>query len=504
MNGMRFRNIGVIVAAALTASCTVGPDYFKPSAPMPDAYKEAKGWKVANPREAGSGQPWWSIYDDPVLDGLEKQIDISNQNLKAAEAAYREAVTLIAQAQSQFYPTLSVSGSAQRQAPLIPGTGSPSNRAQNQFATTGAASWEPDIWGKVRRTIESESAAAQASAAELAAARLSAQITLATDYFELRSTDEQRRLLDAAVVAYTESLRITQNQYAVGNAALAAVLEARTQLEQTQAQAINTGVARAQFEHAIAVLAGKPPGNFSVAVAAPMPSRVPVVPTGLPSTLLERRPDIAAAERTMQEANAQIGAAVAAYYPDVTLSGSIGVASPALDTLFAASSALWAIGSGVSDTLFDAGLRAAQVAQARAVYDENVADYRQTVLAAFQQVEDDLAALRILADQAVAEDTTVKDAREAERLTLNQYLAGNVAYTSVVVAQQTALTNEEAALAILESRLVASVALIGAVGGGWSVAELPKEPAIGESPLHPKSKIETWFPFLQPFFPDQK
>ena len=366
------------------------------------------------------------------------------------------------QAESQLYPTLAASASAQRG-----GTLARSNNptiAGNQYSATATGAQDLDVWGKIRRTIESQEASAQASAADLASARLSAQATLATDYFELRSTDELKRLLDAAVVAYTESLRITENQYAVGNAAQAAVLTAKTQLEQTQSQAINTGIARAQFEHAVAVHGRQTARRFrdrrDVADAG---TRRPV-PAGVPTALLERRPDIAAAERQMQQANAQIGVAVAAYYPDISLSASLGIASAGLGNLFSASSALWAIGSSISETVFDAGLRAAQVEEARAAYEQNIATYRQTVLTAFQQVEDELAALRILAAQAVAEDATVKDAREAERLTLNQYLAGTVAFTSVIVAQQTALTNEESALAILQNRLTASVALVGATG----------------------------------------
>ena len=479
---MSLRRLVVAAVAMLAASCQIGPNYLRPSAPVPAMYKELKGWKPATPREAGANQPWWLIYDDPVLDGLERQIDISNQNLKQAEAAYRVAVSLVQQAEAQLYPTGTVSGSAQRSGPFAPsnnfgaelGIGR-SAGTSNQFSLQGAASWTPDIWGKIRRLIASEEASAQASAADLAAARLSAQTTVATDYFTLRATDEQKRLLDTAVVAYTESLKITQNQYAVGNAALSAVLQAKTQLEQTQSQAIYNGVARAQLEHAIAVLIGKPPGDFSVKVAK-MPNRVPVMPPGVPSSLLERRPDIAAAERTMAAEKEQIGIAIAAYYPDITLSASLGVASTMLGNLFNASNAAWAIGSSASETVFDAGLRAAQVEQARATYDEDIASYRQTVLTAFQQVEDELAALRILAQQAVTEDATVRDAREAERLTLNQYLAGTVAYTSVIVAQTTALTNEEAALTILQNRLTASVALISALGGGWSASELPAAP----------------------------
>lgn len=496
----------IAAASVLVASCEVGPDYSRPSAPIPSMYKELKGWKIATPREAGANQPWWSIYGDPVLDGLERQIDISNQNLKQAEAAYRIALSLVAQAEAQLYPTGTVAGSAQRGGPLAPpnrtggALGAGTGFTANQFNLSAGASWTPDIWGKIRRLITSEEENAQASAADLAAARLSAETTLATDYFTLRATDEQRRLLDTAVVAYTESLKITQNQYAVGNAAQSAVLQAKTQLEQTQAQAINTGVARTQLEHAIAVLTGKPPGDFSIKVAA-MPNRVPVMPPGVPSALLERRPDVAAAERTMAAQNEQIGIAIAAYYPDITLTASLGVASTMLSNLFSASNAAWAIGSSVSETVFDAGLRAAQVEQQRAAYDEDIAIYRQTVLTAFQQVEDELAALRILAEEAVAEDGTVRDAREAERLTLNQYLAGTVAYTSVIVAQTTALTNEEAALTILQNRLTASVSLISALGGGWTTAALPGAPQIVDSrpsdgklvPVPPKPWYEKLF-----------
>jgi NodT family efflux transporter outer membrane factor (OMF) lipoprotein len=502
----RFQRLcGVAALGLLLGSCEVGPDYVRPSAPVPTQYKELGGWRPAVPREAGAEQPWWAIYRDPALDGLERQIDISNQNLKAAEAAYRQAQALVAEAESQLYPTATVSGSAQRGGPFGRTTrGTPNATTQsflstqNQFSLTGAASWAPDIWGKVRRTIESQEASAQASAADLAAARLSAQTTLATDYFSLRATDEQKRLLDTAVVAYTESLKITQNQFAVGNAALSAVLQAKTQLEQTQSQAINTGVARTQLEHAIAVLVGKPPGDFSIKVAR-MPHYVPVVPAGMPSALLERRPDVAAAERTMQAANAQIGVAISAFYPDITLSASLGVASAMLGDLFTASSAAWAIGSSISETVFDAGLRAAQVAAAREAYQQDIATYRQTVLTAFQQVEDQLAALRILAQQAVVEDATVRDAREAERLTLNQYLAGTVAYTSVIVAQTTALTNEESALTILQNRLTASVSLIAALGGGWTMTDLPKESEItrAQSPAaKPAPAEKPWYQTL--------
>jgi len=471
-NSKTSRRTGLSLGALLLllAGCTVGPDYSKPEAPVTASYKELKDWKVATPREAGANQAWWSVYDDAVLDGLEKQVAVSNQNLKAAEAAYRQAAAVIEQARASYFPTLAATGTGQRSGPLAH---SKTGGTANAFGATATGSWDLDLWGKISRTVEGDIATAQASAADIAAARLSAQSQLATAYFQLRAVDEQKRLLEAAVKAYTEALKITQNQFAVGVAAQSDVLSAKTQLEQTQSQAVNTGVQRAQLEHAIAVLIGKPPADLSIVVQPTLTDKVPVIPAGVPSALLERRPDIAAAERQMAAANAQIGVAVAAYYPDVSLSASLGVASAMIGNLFTASSALWSIGGQVAETIFDAGARAAVVEEARATYDQNVANYRQTVLTAFQGVEDQLASLRILEQQAAIEDQTVKDAREAERLMLNRYLAGNVPYTSVITAQQTALTNEESALTILENRLTASVALIQDLGGGWNAAELP-------------------------------
>lgn len=477
------RTLIAVMAALALASCTVGPDYRRPSAPVPATYKEAEGWKVGQPQDGTERGAWWSIYQDPVLDGLERQIDVSNQTVKANEAAYREALAIVGEGYSGYFPTISLTGSGTRSSQ---GTGSfstGSGLSSSGFSSSGSrsistvdlsasASWTLDLWGRIRRTVESDVASAQVSAADLANARLSLQGELATFYFELRTLDEQKRLLDAAVAAFTQSLQITRNQYAAGVASQADVVTAQTQLEQTRAQSIATGVQRAQFEHAIAVLIGKPPSEFSIALA-PMPTAVPVVPTGLPSTLLERRPDIAAAERQMAATNAQIGIATAAYYPDLTLSGSYGFTSSGLAKLLRASNAFWSVGPTLAETLFDGGLRAAQVAAARATYDQTVATYRQTVLTAFQQVEDELAALRILADQAVVEANTVNLAREAVRLTLNQYLAGTVPYTSVITAQTTALNNEQTALGILQSRFLASVALIQALGGGWETTQLP-------------------------------
>jgi len=463
---------------ALLAACTVGPDYHRPPAPVPAAYKE-RGWKAATPEDTTSRGPWWSIYNDPVLDGLERQVDVSNQNLKASEAAYRQARAVVAEGEAGLFPTLTVTGAGTHSGqggggPTITSTGGTfsTSRSNSTISLTADASWSVDLWGRIRRTVESDVANAQASAADLANARLSAQGQLATLYFELRAADEQKRLLDASVEAFTQSLQITRNQYTVGVAAPTDVVTAETQLEQTRSQAIAVGVQRAQFEHAIATLIGKPASDFSLAVA-PMPSGVPIEPPGVPSALLERRPDIAAAERLMASSNAQIGVAVAAFYPDLTLTGSYGFASSGLSKLFRASNSLWSVGGQVVQTVFDAGLHTAQLDAAKAAYDQSVATYRQTVLTAFQQVEDELAALGILARQAEVQANTVRLAREAERLTLNQYRQGTVAYTAVITAQTTRLSNEETALTIQQSRLLASVALIEALGGGWSAQQLP-------------------------------
>jgi len=497
----------VVQAAALLAvcACTVGPDYERPAAAVPAAYKEASptvaNWQVARPADAGDRGAWWSVYRDPVLDGLEQQIDISNQNLKAAEATFREAEAIVAQARAGFFPTATINAQAQRsrtsggRVGATGVSGGNTGRIGNLFSlSTAVASWVPDLWGKVRRTVEGNIATAQADAGDVANARLAAQSQLASDYLQLRVSDELKRLLDAAVAAYGESLRITQNQYNAGTAAASDVAQARTQLESTTAQAIATGILRAQLEHAIAVLIGKPPADLTIAAVASVPA-LPDIPAGLPSTLLERRPDIAAAERRMAAANAQIGVAEAAFFPIITLSADYGASAAALSTLFNAASRMWSVGATLAQTVFDAGARHALVEEDRALLDAAVADYRQVVLTGFQQVEDELAALRILADQAAAEDTAVAAAREAERIIFNQYKAGTVAYTSVVIAQTTALTNAEAALTVRQSRLVASVSLIEALGGGWDTAQTPNREQIeGDSPLNfnPLPPADAW------------
>jgi NodT family efflux transporter outer membrane factor (OMF) lipoprotein len=478
---------------AVAAGCAVGPNYHRPSAPVPQRFKEAEGWKPAEPREAASGASWWSVYDDATLDSLEKQIDVSNQTLKASEAAWREAVAIVSQARAGLLPVIGVtatgtrSGGAGAGASVAAGAAAaPQSHPKNQFELAGTGSWELDIWGKIRRTIESDVANARASEADLAAARLSAQATLATDYIELRVADEQQHLLDETVEAYKRSLEITRNQYHVGVVAKADVITAETQLGGAESQQIAIGVTRATLEHAIAVLIGKAPGDFSLPPAT-LGTAVPVIPLGVPSALLERRPDIAAAERRMAAANARVGVAVSAYFPDLTLNGSFGYVSNVVSGLVKAPNNLWSFGGSATDTLLDFGARPAQVRQARAAYDAAVANYRQTVLVAFQQVEDELATLRILEQQVQVQEQTVKSANLAVQLALNQYKAGTVAYTAVITAQTTAFADAQTLLNIRQTRLSASVALIEALGGGWSAASLGRstgalaEPAAQEA-----------------------
>ncbi|MBV8492770.1 MAG: efflux transporter outer membrane subunit [Alphaproteobacteria bacterium] len=490
----------------LVGACAVGPDYRRPPAPIPVAYKEAAakdGWLVARPADAFDRGAWWAVYDDPVLDSLERQVDISNQNLKAAQANFRQAEAIVAQARAGFFPTATVNAQAQRSrgsGTLGRGPSGPGSIA-NLFSISGAASWIPDLWGKVERTVESDVANAQANAADVASARLAVQGQLAVDYLQLRIADELKRLLDAAATAYAESLRITQNQYNAGIVAASDVAQARTQLESTRAQAIATGVLRSQVEHAIAVLIGKPPADLTIAAVATVPP-IPIIPPGLPSELLERRPDIAGAERRMAAANAQIGVAEAAFFPTITLSASTDSESEKIGKLLSKASRTWAFGSTLAETIFDAGARHAVVEQNRALLEAAIADYRQTVLTGFQQIEDELAALRILANQAAAEDLAVASSRQAEQIIFNQYKAGTVAYTNVVVAQTAALANAETALNIRQSRLLASAALIQALGGGWDASQLPSRDIIEAdvplnfSPLPPSDALSSFWDSL--------
>jgi NodT family efflux transporter outer membrane factor (OMF) lipoprotein len=454
----------------------VGPDYRRPAFETASNYKEQGDWKPSEPGDTLNRGPWWNIFKDEELAALEAKVEISNENVKAAAAAFDQARALVAQARAGFWPTVAATVGAERgsagagQARTTVPAGASATRTSVSAGVTG--NWTLDIWGQIRRTVESNRASAQASAAALAAATLSAQGELAIDYFELRAQDQLQRILDDIVEAEQLSLKITENRYHFGVAAKADVVTAQTQLLNSQAQQINAKIQRGILEHAIAVLIGLEPAAFSLAPSA-LRVDVPTVPAGVPSTLLERRPDVAEAERKMAAANAQIGVAKAAYFPTLSLSGSDQYTNSTFSHLISVPNRVWSVGPQLAETLFDGGLRRAQVAQARATYDANVAAYRQTVLAGFEQVEDEIVTLRVLEQQSVVEDAAVAAAREAEKLTLNQYKAGTVPYSSVITAQTTRLNSEETALSVFSSRLQASVTLIEALGGGWKDGDLP-------------------------------
>ncbi len=467
----------------ILAGCMVGPDYQRPDAPSPAAFKELAGWKISQPADAADKGAWWSVYHDPELDRLERMVEVSNQTVKSFEAQYRSAVALVAEARAGLFPTVGLTGDASRSGSGGRGssglsttgrTTSSGRGSGTTYSISGSVTWDLDVWGRIRRQVESSSAAAQVSAADLANAKLSAQATLAADYFNLRAEDSLARLLAETAANYRRSLQITQNQYRSGTISNIDVVTAQAQLQSTEAQLAGVGVQRQQFEHAIAVLTGHAPAEISIA-PAPLTARVPVLPPGLPSKLLERRPDIAAAERLMQEQNALIGVQTAAFYPDISLSALVEYAGSPLAQLFNASNRFWSLAASGSKSLFEGGLRTASVAAARATYEASVADYRQTVLTAFQQVEDALSNLRILEQQAKAEDIAVRSTQRAVEMTLNTYRAGTVPYTSVITEQTLLLSNQQSALAIQQSRLVSSVALIQALGGGWSTNDLPKK-----------------------------
>jgi len=467
-----------LLPMALLAACTVGPDYVRPATETPPSFKELQGWKVAQPKDNMIRDAWWEMYGDPQLDELEDQINISNQNIAAAEAQFREARAQVQQARAGYFPTVGISPSATRSrsssTSVISGT-SVSGRGvtTSDFSLPVNATWVPDVWGRIRRSVESSRASAQASAADVESARLIAHAEVAQDYFQLRMLDAQKQLLDTTVSIYQKFLQLTKNKYATGVSARSDVLVAESQLKTTQAQAIDVGVQRAQLEHAIAVLIGKPPSAFSIpASPLALDSVPPVIPVGVPSDLLERRPDIAAAERLVAAQNAQIGVAEAAFYPTITLSASGGFQSSDISTLLNWPSRIWAIGAMLSETVFDAGLRSALTDQARAAYDANVATYRQTVLAAFQNVEDNLAALRILEQEAVAQDEAVKAAQQSVVIFTNQYKAGTASALDVITVQAIELSDKKTAIGILGNRMIDSVLLLEALGGGWNSAQL--------------------------------
>ena len=475
------RRAGVLVAVALVAAagCSVGPDYVRPAAETPGAYKEMTGdgeWKPAQPSDGSVRGPWWEVFGDPTLNSLEAEVSISNQNVLVAEAQFRQARALVLAARSQFFPTATIGAGYTRSRPsaTLASSIGPPQGASNDFILPLDVSWDIDVWGRIRRNVEGNRANAQASAGDLEATRLLFQSELAQDYYLLRTLDAQRALLDAAIAAFQTSLQLTRNRYAGGIASAADVAQAETQLKTTQAQATDLGVQRAQLDHAIAILIGRPPAAFGIAVA-PLPATPPAIPVGLPSELLERRPDVAAAERRVAAANAQIGVAVAAYYPTVTLSATAGFESGSIAKWFMWPSRFFSVGPAVTETVFDGGLRSAQTASARAAYDASVAGYRESVLGAFQDVEDNLAALRILETEAREQDEAVRAAERSLALTTNQYRAGIVSYLNVVIAQTAALTSEQTAVGIKGRRLNASVLLIKALGGGWSSDQLPTD-----------------------------
>ena len=466
--------LSFFILAVTLVGCAVGPDYTPPAAPTPTTYKEIKGWKVATPRDGAGRGDWWTLYRDPKLTYLVKQVEISNQTVAAAAAAYEQSRALIREAQAALLPTLSATYNAARSytGPGARALGVPTYAST--FTPQLSGTWNLDVWGKVRRQIESNAAAAQVSAADLDGAKLLAQSQLATAYYNLRAADSLQDLLARTVVQYQKTLDIVQNQYNSGySVTLGDVATARAQVEITQAQEINVGVQRAQFEHAIAVLIGRPPAELTIGHHL-LSGSIPKIPLTVASSLLERRPDIAAAERAMQEQNALIGVAVAAYFPDISLSGVLGWAGTH-PLPFQVANEMWSLGAAGTQVLFEGGLRGAQVDAARTAYWQSVATYRQTVLTAFQGVEDQLVAIRLLKQELVVQQRAVKDARQAVDVYLNQFQAGTIAFTTVVTAEITLLADEEAELTIRQDLFLASVSLIQALGGGWDTTLIPSK-----------------------------
>ena len=461
----------------LLAGCAVGPDYVRPATESPAAYKENVGWKVAEPRDNLLKGKWWEIYNDPQLNALEEKVTVSNQTIAAAEAQFRQAAALVESSRAGLFPVIGASASTSRSSKATGSSGSStrSRNTTNDFLLTGLVTWELDVWGKVRRNVESTEASAQASAADFEAVRLSMHAALAQNYFQLRVLDAQKKLLDETVAEYQKYFDMTQNRYNSGVSSKGDVLKAETQLKTARAQAIDMLVQRSQLEHAIAVLTGNSASTFSIPFS-PLDANPPQIPVGIPSELLERRPDIAAAERRMASANALIGVAKAAYYPAITLNGSGGFDAADLTKWMVWPSRFWSIGTTVAETLLDFGLRGSQTDKAIAAFDASVAAYRQSVLTGFQEVEDNLSALRILEEEAAIQDEAVAAARQSAKISLNQYKSGIVSYIDVVTVLTISLGNERTSVDIKGRRMVASVLLIKALGGGWdSAAVLPEK-----------------------------
>ncbi len=487
---MRTRHVKLCSIAALAAclsGCLAGPDYHRPAVPVPARYKESPGWTAAAPADTAPKGEWWTAFHDPLLDRLEPRVAVANETVRQDYASYEEALAEVRVARSELFPTLGVTATATRSGGALAGSagGAGSTRPVNAASLEGTASWSPDLWGEVRRLIEESSATAQADEAILANATLSEQTLLATTIIELRLADAEIDLEESTVAAYRDALRVTEQQGGAGITATppSAVITARVALETAQADLIGLGVARAELAHAIAVLVGENPEDLDIPHSAVMPT-LPIVPAGVPSTLLERRPDIAAAERTMAAENAAIGIAVAAYYPTLSLSADGGLSQSPLAGLLHAANRVWSIGATGAETVLDFGERHAQVQAAKAAYAGAVASYRSTVLNALEDVENDLSGLRILAQQAQALDVAVRDAVRGTQIALAEFQAGTVDYTTVAAAEEVQLSDEQSALGVEESRLIDAVALIGDLGGGWSASDLhdPRHPAATASP----------------------
>jgi NodT family efflux transporter outer membrane factor (OMF) lipoprotein len=482
-------HVCAFAAASLLGACSIGPSYVRPTAAVPAAYKEGAtqahipGWTIAQPNDGLLRGPWWHLFGDPQLNTLEDRVNVSNQSIQKAVALLRQARAMVAYAHAGYSPIVGANVNASRthySKEVIDRASS--GHTIPDYAVSLDAAWEPDLWGKIGHTVDAARANAQASAADLEGVRLSMHAELAVDYFNLRSLDASKKLLDETIVAYQQALDMTNHRFEAGIVSQSDVAQAETQLETTQAQAIDLGVTRAQYEHAIATLVGEPAPTFSLP-PADASFTAPVIPAGLPSQLLERRPDIAAAERHMAAANAQIGIAEAAMYPDLVLSATGGLESSVLGNLLSAPARMWTIGPALIGTLFDGGARHALTASATAQFDASVADYRQTVLTAFQEVEDDLAALRILQQEAAKQNEAVKSANQVLQLQLNQYRIGSVGYLDVVTAQSTALTNERTAVDLQRRQIVASTMLVKALGGAWNVSSLASEDAPTGKPM---------------------
>ena len=463
MNSLFPRRLLAVAMIAAMTGCALAPAYEAPAVAIPANYKESGDWVQATPADDAARGAWWTVFNDPMLNELAAAVQVSNQNVAAAGAAYAQARALVAGQRAALFPTVSLDGSADRAG----GSGASGSRRGNSYQASLGATWEPDLWGRLRGGVESAGASAQASAADLAAATLSAQGELAANYLNLRESDVQSELLGATIAGYQRVLQITRNRYEAGVAPKTDVLQSETQLASAQADQVNLQRQRAQLEHAIAVLMGKAPAEFTLAPAAWQPA-VPEMPLVLPATLLQRRPDIAAAERRVAAANAEIGVARAGYFPGIGLTASYGYGASQVADLFSASTAAWSLGLSLAQRIFDAGAVSAQVAGARAAHERTAAQYRQTVLTAFQNVEDQLAASRVLAQQLTLRQAASSAADQVEQQVLNRYRAGQVGYTEVVTAQTTALQARRTLAQLQADRQVVAVALIQALGGGWT------------------------------------